>query len=274
MIRNTGRGQQVDLVVDDQAPVALVEQVEVGEVAVLLGPVGDDLVGGQRDRRDRLGVAGVGGDHRLVEVGLVEDLAPPLLDGGGAGGQDEGLVCRAARAARPDDRLARAAGQDDHARAAPDVAPGVERVDGHLLVVADPERQPRPRRLAEADPERRPLGVAGEVLGRIADGDQGLLEDAAEGVVDGEAGRVDPLAEVVAHPLLPRQLLEQRLVLGDQPELAVDPLEPDPAVAADQLAEVGRQVGGNGKLADKSPAPRSSRRPTSRRRRRSRARAG
>ena len=48
------RGEQVDLVVDDQAPVALVEEGEVGEVAVLLGPVGDDLVGGQRDRGDRL----------------------------------------------------------------------------------------------------------------------------------------------------------------------------------------------------------------------------
>ena len=31
-------GQEVDLVVDDQAPVALVEELEVGEVAVLLGP--------------------------------------------------------------------------------------------------------------------------------------------------------------------------------------------------------------------------------------------
>ena len=84
-----GGREQVDLVVDDQAPVALVEEGEVGEVAVLLGPVGDDLVGGERHRRDRLGVAGVGGDQSLVDVGLVEDLAPPLLDGGGAGGQDQ-----------------------------------------------------------------------------------------------------------------------------------------------------------------------------------------
>ena len=93
-----------------------------------------------------------------------------------------------------------------------------------------------------------PGGVAGQVLGRIADGDQGLLEHAAVGVVDGEAGRVDPLAQVIAHAPLPRQLLQQRLVLGDQPELAVDPLEPDPTVAADQIAEVGGQVRGSGNL--------------------------
>ena len=68
------------------------------------------------------------------------------------------------------------------------------------------------------------------------------------GVVDGEAGLVEPLAQVVAHAPLPRQLFEQRPVLGDQPELAVDPLEPDPPVAADQLAQVGRHVRGNGKL--------------------------
>ena len=91
-------------------------------------------------------------------------------------------------------------------------------------------------------------GIAGQVLGGIADGDQGLLEHAAVGVVDGEARLVDPLAQVIAHAPLPRQLFQERLVLGDQPELALDPLEPDPAIAADQVAQVRGQVRRQGEL--------------------------
>ena len=107
---------------------------------------------------DGLGVAGVGADQRRVEVGLVEDLALPLLDGRGAGGQDQGLGLQRRHGRQADDRLAGAAGQDDDARAAADVAAGVEGVDGPLLVVADLKRQARQRRLPErraAAPRRR-----------------------------------------------------------------------------------------------------------------------
>ena len=68
------------------------------------------------------------------------------------------------------------------------------------------------------------------------------------GVIDREARLVDPLAQVIADAALTRQLLEQRPILGRQPELSVDPLQPDPTVTADQFAEVGRQVGGNGEF--------------------------
>ena len=88
-------GQQVDLVVDDQAPVALVEELEVREVAVLLGPVGHDLVGGQRDRARSPSTRRCSWRPSVVEVGLVEDLALPLLDGRGAGGQDQRVLARA-----------------------------------------------------------------------------------------------------------------------------------------------------------------------------------
>ncbi len=87
-----------------------------------------------------------------------------------------------------------------------------------------------------------PVGVAGEVLGRVADGDQPLLEHAAVKVLDGEGRLVEPGAEVVADPLLAGQLLQQGPVGGDQPQCPVDPLERHPAVAPDQLAEVDRQV--------------------------------
>ena len=61
--------------------------------------------------------------------------------------------------------------------------------------------------------------------------------------IDQEAGRVDPLAQEIAHPRLPGQFLQQGLVLADQPQLVLDPLEPDPAIAAHQFRDVGRQIG-------------------------------
>ena len=131
VIRNTGRRQKVNFVIDDQPPVALVEQAEVREVAIPLGPVGHDLVGRQRDRTDRLGITGVRGDLRLVDIGLVEDLAPPLLHRGGAGGQNEGLGLKGGQRGQAHDGLARAAGKNDDARASLHVAAGVEGIDGH-----------------------------------------------------------------------------------------------------------------------------------------------
>ena len=75
-------------------------------------------------------------------------------------------------------------------RAAADVAAGVEDVGRLALVVADVERQPASRRPSRSvDRQRRPFGVAGQVLGRVADGDQRLLQHAAEGRLDGEARR-------------------------------------------------------------------------------------
>ena len=78
----------------------------------------------------------------LGEVGLVEDLAVPLLDGGDAGGQDQRDSLHQGHGGDADDGLAGAAGQHDDAAAAADVAAGVEDVGRLALVVADVERQP------------------------------------------------------------------------------------------------------------------------------------
>ena len=87
---------------------------------------------------------------------------------------------------------------------------------------------PRSRLRSKLQPERRSLGVTGDVFGRIADGDQGLLEHSAMRVVDGKASRTQPLTQIIAHPALPRQLFEKRLILGAQPELALHSLETNP----------------------------------------------
>src|SRR5262249_48474847 len=162
--------------------------------------------------------------------GAVEDLAVPLLDGGDARGQNERLAPDQAHGGEADDGLASAAGQDDDAAAAAHVAAGVEDLAGLALVVADDEGQPVARDLAQAHRERGALGVAGQVLGGVADVDQGLLEDAAKGRFDVETDLVEALAEIAADFWLPRQLFQQRQVVADQPKagrLAVEALEPN-----------------------------------------------
>ena len=84
-----GRRQQVDLVVDDEAPVLRVKDGEVREllqlVLVALWLVlfaafapGQDLIRRDGDRRHALVFAGVFGDVFFFEVSLVQDLPSPL----------------------------------------------------------------------------------------------------------------------------------------------------------------------------------------------------
>ena len=81
------RRQQVHLVVDDQAPVAGVEQLEVREHAA--APGRHHLVGGDGDRADLLALAGVLADLLLGERGAGDQLALPLPAGDGVGDQDQ-----------------------------------------------------------------------------------------------------------------------------------------------------------------------------------------
>ncbi len=104
------RRQQMHFVIDDQPPVALIEHFEVRELLFLVGPVRQNLVGGHRHRADVLALAGVLGDLIVRQVGLVEDLAFPLLDGGDAGGEDQGGALHECHGGHADDGFAGAAG--------------------------------------------------------------------------------------------------------------------------------------------------------------------
>ena len=115
------------------------------EFAVFFRAIRDDLIGGHGHGRDFLHVARISGHERVIEVGLVQNLALPLLDGRRAGGQDEGLLAQSRHRGDAHDRLPGAAGQDDHPRTSANVAPGVEGIDRHFLIVADAERQARTR---------------------------------------------------------------------------------------------------------------------------------
>src|SRR5271157_211100 len=100
----------------------------------------------------------------------------------------------------------------------------LERIDGKLRLIT--KDQPLLEELA------RQRGVR-DYLGERLD-----PTSFAMGVVNPEAGRIQALSQVIAHSPLPRQLLQQRLILGDQPELAVDPLEPYSTITTHQIAQI------------------------------------
>ena len=161
---NTGRGQQVHLVVDDEAPVHGVEQRQVGVLALPLR--GEDLVGGDGDRPHLLDLTGVFADLLLGEGGAPQQFAAPLPRRDGVGDQHERVGLGDRHGAGTDQRLARAAGQHDHAGAA-----GEEVVHRVHLVGAQV-----PGAFVEGDRMRRARRVAGEVLRGPAQLDQLLLQ--------------------------------------------------------------------------------------------------
>ena len=132
-----GGGEQVDLVVDDQAPVLLTEELEVFELVGLRAAPGEHLVGRDRHRADLLVVAGVLPHLLLGQLGLVEQLLAPLPDRDCVRGQDQGLGPDQAHDRHARDRLAGSAGQDDNAAAAVDRAAGVE--GGRRVLLVGPQ---------------------------------------------------------------------------------------------------------------------------------------
>ena len=155
----------MDFVINDQAPVALIEQVQVGEFGVLARAVSHDLVGCQRHRAHFLGGARVLADGLGGDGGLVEQLLDPLARGRHAGNQDERGGLDQGHAPHPHDGFASAAGQHDHAGAAPLGAAGVKGPGRLLLVAAQGKRAACAGEQAQINGEILPGGVAGQVFG-------------------------------------------------------------------------------------------------------------
>src|SRR5665648_1083550 len=147
-----GCRQQVHLVVDHQAPVARVEQLQVGVDALPAG--GQHLVGRDGDRPDLLAGAGVLPDLGGSEGGPAQQLVPPLARGHRVGHPDQGGAPRPGHRVGADQGLARPAGQHHDAGAA--VPEAVNRL--HLV---GPQR---PRGQVEVDRVRLAVDVAGQVL--------------------------------------------------------------------------------------------------------------
>ena len=183
-------GEQVHLVVDDEAPVEGVEQGEVGVLALPLR--GEDLVGRDRDRLDLLDRTRVLAHLILGQRRALQQLAAPLPCAHGVGHEDQGRGVGLRHRPGADERLARAAGQHDDAGAA-----GEEVVDRLLLVVAQV-----PVVLDQVDLVRGAGRVAGGVLGGPAELEQLLLDLAArpghQRPLGGRASHAEELADLGA----------------------------------------------------------------------------
>ena len=224
------RRQQVHLVVDDEAPVAGVEQLQVGVDA--LAAHREHLVRRDGDRPDFLDRPGVLPDLVLGQARAPDQLVLPLPRAHGVGDEDERGGLRVRHGGRPDQRLAGAAGQHDHAR--PAVPEGLR---GVALVVAQ-----LPPGLVEVDRVRLAVDVPGVVLGRPAELEQRLLEVAALGGVHRDGVVVDAVPEHAGDLLGAQHLLEHRPVVRHQGEAVGGVLlQPQPAVARHRLGDVDEQ---------------------------------
>src|SRR5262249_60400832 len=117
-----------------------------------------------------------------------------------------------------DDGLAGAVRQNDASAAAAGVAAGVKDVGRLTLIVANHKGEPATRELPQMQRQSVALGVAGNVLGRIADGDQRLLEHAAVRRIHAEADVIEAVAEIVADLGLSGQLFQKRDFAADETE--------------------------------------------------------
>ena len=205
---------------------------KVQEALVLLLPVREDVVCGHRDGLYLFFLSGKFTDHLGGDVGLVQQLLPPLADGHRVRYQDERLGLKQGHRADSHHGLSRAAREHDHAAAAIRTSAAIVGVNGALLVVADDERIARQRDGAEIENERIAFLVPGRVLHGESHLYQRLLYMPAQiGVdLDGvlvDRGGYERLDLPVAH-----DLVEQQGVRGNQkhPVVFADkPYEPVPA---------------------------------------------
>jgi hypothetical protein len=199
-----GRGEEVHLVVDDEAPFLAPEEAEVGEVRVLVRPPGEDLVGRDRDGLHRLLAARVLADVLGRDPGLVGELVHPLVDRRDISRNYECLAPDGGHRGHAHDGLARAAGEDDDAVARARETAAEEGREGILLV--GPEREGPARAPFRKEPDLE--GIARHegslVADRPAEPEELALHRAALGEPDAEAvgaGREPPLELLVGAEL-------------------------------------------------------------------------
>ena len=219
----------MDLVVDDEAPVPGIKELE-GPVFAL-GFAGDHLVGGDGDGLDFLLFTGVFADFVFGEGGAAQELVAPLSAGDGIGDQDERGRFRLGHRSRADDGFAGAARQYDDARAARPKGLG-----GVLLIITQ-----LPAVVIEGDGVGLAIDVAGEVFCRPACLEEGLLEAAALGRRDGDGMLVDARAEEFSGSAAGKFFEDGRLIGLEDEAVGRVGVEADAAVAGHGFGDVDKQ---------------------------------
>ena len=231
-----GGGQEVHLVVDDEAPVERVEQRQVRVLALPLR--GQNLIRRDRDGLDLFDLPRVLADLVGGEGGAAQQLVAPLARRHRVRHEDERGRCGGRHRACADERLARATGQHDDTGAADE-----ELVDRLLLVGAQ-----APVGGVEVDGVRGARGVAREVVGRPADLHELLLDLTARPRLQAVRVLVDAPLEQGSDALVRRDLGEHGAVGRAQHKPLVVALDNKPAVAAHRLGDVDRHRRGHRKL--------------------------
>lgn len=144
----------------------------------------EDLIGGHRHGWDLLAQSGVFAHLILGQRRLVQQLADPLANCHGVGAEDQRRALGARHCGEANHGFARPAGQHDDAAAAGGAPAGPVHVGGIGLIGSQIEREPLRRQRAQLDLQRLAIDIAGQILGRIANLNQGALDLAAMGRVD------------------------------------------------------------------------------------------
>jgi len=223
-------GEQVHLVVDDQAPVSGVEQVEVGVYAAALG--GHHLVGRDGDRPDLLLGPGVLADLLGRQRRPLDQLIAPLPGRHRVGDQDQRRRLGPRHGRRSDDGFPCSTREnDDTGTAVP------ERGSGLILV-----RPQLPAGLVKINCVRLAVHVTGQILGRPAELQQHLLEVPALTGVHDHRVLVDPRPHQPLDLGAPQHLGQHRPV-GRHQDQAVGRvlLDPQPAVTVHRVGDVHQQ---------------------------------
>ena len=225
----------MDLVIDDEAPVASVEEFQMREVAV--PSRGHDLVRRDGDRADLLHGAGVLTDLILGEGRALEEFVLPLPRAHRVGHEDQRCRPSVGHGGSADDRLACAAGEYDHTGSA--VPEGFGRL---ALVVAK-----GPTLFLQVDVVGFAVDVAGQILGRPPQLQQRLLEIAALAGVYDDSVIVDACPDHARDLLGAEYLFEHRTIGGHQDQ-SVDGvlLQPQAAEAGNRLGDVDEHGVGHG----------------------------
>src|SRR5262249_54267389 len=144
----------MNLVVNDQTPVTFVKNLEMGKIFILVRPMSHYLIGGQRYRRQGFRFPSILSYLIFMEVGLVQNLTVPLLDGCDAGRQHKGGFLEESHRGDAYDRFPGATRQYDYTASTPNIAPGVENLGRFSLIIANVKRKAGTGQLPKLKRER------------------------------------------------------------------------------------------------------------------------
>ena len=126
----------MDFVVDDEAPVALIKNAEVGKFFLPALAIGQDIVRGYGNGPNFFALARIFAYLVVGEARFVDEFCFPLARRRDIGGQDQGFALEGIHRGHAHNGFARAAGQYDCAASAIGASACVEYIHGFALIIA------------------------------------------------------------------------------------------------------------------------------------------